>query len=360
LRLSFLYGIPFGRWMQLLWENGFRVSPRYAGRAARITAFSVLSSGFRLLESVLCKTPTEIPSHPPLFVLGHWRSGTTWLHYLLTQDQRFAFPTVFDTAYPHSFLLWPDKRRAILEPLVENKRPQDNIHVDLGSASEDDMAMAVLSGRAFYNAWSFPAHYDRYQKGLSFRDVPAGEVEKWKAHHTSFHERLLHRYRKPMVFKSPGHTARMALLLKMYPDARFVHITRHPYDLVRSNLFLFGVWKKHYAFLQAPDLSDLEGRILASCRSMYDAFYEDLPTLPEGRICHLKYEDLETDPMGEMARIYEELGLPDFEAARPGLQTYVDTLVDYRKNELPPLADDFRERIRIGLGREMRKWGYMP
>src|SRR5215207_1921325 len=88
-----LAGITLGDWLSLLRDNRFRVSPRYLPRAAAITWSSVTNSLVRWLEERrhgAAIDAAEVPA--PLFVLGHWRSGTTLLHDLLATDDRFACP----------------------------------------------------------------------------------------------------------------------------------------------------------------------------------------------------------------------------------------------------------------------------
>src|ERR687898_1435915 len=46
----------------------------------------------------------DVKVREPLFVLGHWRSGTTYLHNLLALDKRFAHPNVWRVLNPHTFL----------------------------------------------------------------------------------------------------------------------------------------------------------------------------------------------------------------------------------------------------------------
>src|SRR5262245_21630537 len=41
----------------------------------------------------------------PLFIVGHWRSGTTFLHYLLSLDREsFRYPTTYQCLFPTIFL----------------------------------------------------------------------------------------------------------------------------------------------------------------------------------------------------------------------------------------------------------------
>ena len=59
----------------------------------------------RLLGDDIAKT--EMPD--PVFILGHWRSGTTLLHGLMAQDDQFAYPRIYQVSNPHSFLQPADR-----------------------------------------------------------------------------------------------------------------------------------------------------------------------------------------------------------------------------------------------------------
>lgn len=86
-------GITFGRWLRMLRENDFAVDLPYWGRAAAITVLSIQNSLLAAFENFWYRqriSATKI--EPPLFILGIWRSGTTHLHNLLAQDDRFAYP----------------------------------------------------------------------------------------------------------------------------------------------------------------------------------------------------------------------------------------------------------------------------
>ncbi len=100
-----LEGMTFGDWWRLLWKQHFAVSPLSWPRIAFQMTVSLANSINRVLERrAYGSRLEEVEIPPPLFVLGHYRSGTTHLHYLLTLDPRFAFPNVFQTFNPHIFL----------------------------------------------------------------------------------------------------------------------------------------------------------------------------------------------------------------------------------------------------------------
>lgn len=99
-------GMKFGDWMRLLRANGFRVRPRCWPKAAFATLFSLAQTPVSRLEHALFDRRTAAePIRPPVFILGHWRNGTTLLHNLLAVDGRFAFPKVYEVVAPHTFLL---------------------------------------------------------------------------------------------------------------------------------------------------------------------------------------------------------------------------------------------------------------
>jgi hypothetical protein len=101
----FLGGISFGDWLRLLRKTEFAVDPLYWPRAALLTLGSLSNSISRWREQRRYGTAiTAQKVLPPLFILGHWRTGTTHLHNLLAVDRRFAFPNNYQVCYPHTFL----------------------------------------------------------------------------------------------------------------------------------------------------------------------------------------------------------------------------------------------------------------
>ena len=98
-------GLTFGKWCQLLRENRFAVTPSCLPRAIAISFQSIQNTLFHWTDQRrLGSELKDVVVPPPLFVLGHWRNGTTLLHNLLTVDQRFAFPNNYQSLFPNSFL----------------------------------------------------------------------------------------------------------------------------------------------------------------------------------------------------------------------------------------------------------------
>src|SRR5437763_4198338 len=142
-------GVTYGDWAALLRENRFAIDPCYWLRAQSITAQSLVNSPIRLREerAFLPKIiPVEIPT--PVFILGHWRSGTTHLHHLLAVDRRFACPNVYQTSFPNTFLTTEARSSRFVGAIIPRTRPMDNVRQAPDSPSEDEFATCALTLRS--------------------------------------------------------------------------------------------------------------------------------------------------------------------------------------------------------------------
>ena len=342
---------------RLLRENGFAIDGPYWGLLAFFGAAGLVNWVKKRRESrTYGAAVAEMEVKRPLFILGHWRSGTTLMHELLARDERFAYPTLLESLRPHTFLSEQDGTGRLLSRLPAQKRPMDNVHLSFASPSEDEWALAQISLRSPVIAWMFPRHAQYYERYLTFRDVPEREVEQWKGAMVTFLKKLTYRYRRPLILKSPPHTGRIRLLLDLFPDARFVHIHRNPYHVFRSTRRFYKRGLPLLRF-QRPE-KGLTDTILRRYQLMYDAFFEQRGLIPEGRYCEIAFEELEGDMLGQVEQLYGQLGLEDFQRVEPQLHAYVDSISGYKKNKYPPLPQRLRERIARTWRPSFLEWGY--
>jgi hypothetical protein len=353
-----LAGVTVGDWLKLLRENRFSIDPAYLVRAAAISCAAIGNSAFRWYEDRRYGPRwKDLKVAPPLFILGHWRSGTTHLHYLLCRDDRFACPTFYQALYPHTFLTTERSFSGPQAFLLPQRRPYDNVWMDLKVPCEDEFAMSVSCFHSSYVAGVFPRRARHYDQFLTFRNAPPRAVEEWKAALQRLTKKLTLKHGKPLILKSPPHTGRIKLLLEMFPGAKFVHIHRDPCAVFPSFVHTYTTGLP-YGRLQRTDRFDWTGRIIRQYREMYDAFFEQRPLIPPGDFHEVRYEDLELDPVGEVRKLYEALGLPEFARVEPELRRYVASLSGYRKNTFAPLPAETRRRLGAEWKRCFEEWGY--
>jgi hypothetical protein len=353
-----LAGITVGDWLKLLSENRYSVDSAYLLRAASTSLCAVSNSIFRWCEERRYgRAWAGLPVPPPVFVLGHWRSGTTHLHYLLGLDDRFACPTFYQVMFPHTFLTTERHFSGLTAFLLPERRAYDNVRVDLTVPCEDEFAMCACGQMTPYLSGVFAsraAHYDRF---LTLRNAPPRAVEEWKSWLRLFFRKLMLRHGKPLILKSPPHTGRIKLLLEMFPNARFIHIHRDPYAVFQSFVHTYATGLP-FGRLQRTDQVDWTERLIRQYRELYDAFFEERGLIPAGRFHEMGYEQLERDPVGEMRKLYEALGLPAFEHVEAALRTYLRAQADYQKNAFRTLPANDRRRIAGEWRRCFEEWGY--
>lgn len=357
---NYLSGITAGRWLRLLAENRFDVDLVYAHRVAFVSLLALMNSAWAALEELRFRraiAATKI-EHPPLFVLGHWRSGTTHLHNLLALDTRqFAFASTYEVVSPSTFLTTQALNTRLFGWMVPKTRPMDNMELSFAAPQEDELALAILSLRSLYFTITFPRRDEHYARYLTFRGAPAEDVRAWCDALVWFAKKLTLRHGRALLLKSPCHTARVRLLLETFPGARFVHIHRDPYTVFQSSRHYFdtAAW---YTYLQRPDRTKLDEEILRRYALLYEAYFEERALVPPGRLHEIAFADLERDPVGELRRTYAALGLSDFAGFEPRLSEYVSSLKDYTKNRHRELAPELRRRVAAEWRSSFEAWGY--
>jgi omega-hydroxy-beta-dihydromenaquinone-9 sulfotransferase len=353
-----LQGMTLGDWWAFLRRHHFAVGLPHWPRAMIQTAVSASNSVTAGIERMRFGRRIEAAQvRAPLFVLGHYRSGTTHLHNLLALDPQFAAPTFFQMLNPHTFLSTERWAAPVVGHLVGRRRLQDEMAMGVGVPSEDEFGSCAMTGLSPYMGWCFPEDGAVYERYLTFRDVPENELVRWKHTLMTLFKKLTVRYGRPLVLKSPPHTARIRLLLGLFPDARFVHIHRDPYVVFRSTRHMIRAVQVFYHLRDGP-LQDGEDGIIAVYNEMYDAYFEERGFVPAGRLCEVSYEDLEREPVGVVGSVYESLALSGFEDVKPRLEGYLKTIAGYRKNRHDDLPDELRQRIAREWGRSFDEWGY--
>ena len=350
-----LYGMTLGEYVRLLRKHRFAVAPAFWPRAAFMAGMGALNSIVSSYENrVYGPEVASARVRPPLFILGHWRSGTTLLHNLLATDEQFAYPTTYQVLNPHTFLTTERFSRFLF--VSPSTRMMDNIPLNASVPFEDEFATCGTL-RSPFLTWVFPRDAEEYHKYLTFRGVADRDVAEWTAALTLFYRKLTWKYDRPLLLKSPPHTGRIKLLLQMFPDARFVHIHRNPYAIFQSTQRQAQVSLRTMG-LQRFDVRHTTDLVIERFKIMYDAFFEERPLIPANRFHEVSFEELEQDPVGQVKQMYDGLDLPGFSAMQPRLRHHVDSTVNYRKNTYSDLSSSLRRDVGRAWRRNFEEWGY--
>jgi hypothetical protein len=354
-------GCTLSAWLRILRDNRFSIDFPFWPRAVLAALGAVPNSLVGFLENRLYHRAVEqTPIEPPLFILGAWRSGTTHLHNLFAKDDRFAFPNQYQVTYPNTFLLTESSSAWLIAKCMPHQRPQDAMTFGIKEPQEEDFAMCVLTGQASMMTMAFPRNIPFYVRFMTMADLTSAELRRWKEYYVHFLKKVTYKHRRPLVLKSPANTARIGLLLELFPDARFVNIHRNPYDVFCSTTHTWrtaGRWWQ----LQRTNYDDDDGintQLLQQTKILYDGYFNQRSLIPPGRLYDMAFEDLERDPINQVRKVYEALQLPNFEYVDQPLTDYVRTLKGYRKNTFAELPPDWRRQVHIELWQCFDEWGY--
>jgi hypothetical protein len=351
-------GCDFITWMRLLFRNRCAVEWRYWYIAVIITCVSFSHTLLRIVQGALFGRDirrTELKG-PPIFLLGHWRTGTTLLHELMICDERFGYPTTYECMDPNHFLLTEGVFTRWLRFLMPSSRPMDNMKAGFDRPQEDEFALCMMGAGSPYSMIAFPNHPPEKQEYLDLDQVPPKGLRRWKRIFKHFLRCVTYKTGKRLVLKSPPHTARIPTLQQMFPDAIFIHIVRDPYVVFPSTVNLWRTLYKTHG-LQTPTYQGLEGHVLQTFTRMYEKLEAGKKLLAPQQFYELRYEDLTKDPVAEMKKIYDHFQLGGFEQYLPRLQAYLASVKGYETNKYQ-LSDAQKAEISQRWGEVMRRYGY--
>jgi hypothetical protein len=342
-----LTGAPLGRIIRLLRRN--RVRPAALPRLLPSLWVGVWASYWaRREEAVYGARLRELPTpRDPLIIVGHWRTGSTFLHQLLTLDPKLAAPTTLQCVLPQGFLVAGRYVEPVMRRTLSPTRPMDQVRLAPEEPHEDEFALLRMIEHSPLERLIFPrsARYFLLDEGPRF--VRETEVPEWGRALAGFVKKVGFAAGRRVVLKNPFHSVRIPLLEQLFPEARYIHIRRDPLAVIPSTQRMWAILGKSLTlggWWGPPRIEE----IVEVYQRMATRLEADLAALPAGRRAEVRFEDLEADPVGTLRALYAALDTPFEPAFRNGVQTFLDGLRGYRKNTYAldaGVASLIRERL---------------
>ena len=328
-----LFGISLRNWIQLLEKNG-GVDSTYLKRGVFITLTSIFTSPARTLFKIKYNSKikqTKI-KHPPVIIIGHWRTGTTYLHELISQDPQFCYVSLWNTLLPDSFLILEPLKK-FLSNFLPKQRPMDEIKVAIDGPYEEEAGIAVLSLWSFFHCLHFARNAEeQYLKSIHFDDLNSEEIKQWKNNYLKFMKTVSYANNgKRLLIKNPANTARITTLLELFPDANFIHIYRNPYKVYLSTMKMRNRVLDKLA-LQNAKQEEIEKQVIENYKRLMKSYFKQKTQIPKDKLVNIKYEDLVSNPIEQVKKIYSKFNLPGLKNALPEMQKYLEKQKDYKTN----------------------------
>ena len=330
-----LAGTTLVNFFKVLLENRCAIDWQFFPKALYVLLMILAIAPLRFLEHR--KYDEQIRKTPvikPVFIIGHWRSGTTYLHYLMGQDKNLGYVSTADTLDPSIFLRYEKILDNIVDQSLPKKRPMDNLEMQYNLPYEEEYAIANLCPYSFYHGWYFPRAIHRYfTRYVLYEGVDQHVVEEWKQTYQYFLQKITLKYHgKQIMLKSLVNTAKIKCILQLYPDAKFIHLMRNPYDVYLSTLDLYKGILPLFSF-QHIDPDHFDRAVIDIYKGLYTRYLEEKHLIPQENLIEIRYEDFIKDPMRTLETIYGNLNLKGFNKAKPAFQRYLDKHANYKRNE---------------------------
>jgi omega-hydroxy-beta-dihydromenaquinone-9 sulfotransferase len=330
-----LAGMRLGMLTKLVRRLGISWRPKYLARLFFLLQGGLWSSLLAWRENRLNgKRISEAPNPPPpVFIVGHWRTGSTYLHQLLNCDPALNAPTIFQCSFPESFISARSFAVPIMFPFVRGHRPMDNVKVGLNEPHEDEYALFRLSGFSPLERFIFPRN-ERYflLNDETFLPTNQSSLATWKTSLLRFVKKLHFASGQRAVLKNPFHSLRIPLLRELFPEALFIHIHRNPLNVIPSTVHMWSVFGRQNAMRSEwspPSVAD----VISGFSYISTRLKDDLAGLPQERCASIAFEELEQDPIKIMKDVYSRLGLDFSEATATNITKFLHANANYKKNE---------------------------
>ncbi len=344
---------------RLLRGHNVHWTPLTIRRTAFLIQSALWSTLFARVEQVRYGRKMAASDCPPdpIFIIGHWRTGTTYLHQLLNLHPGFHAPTLFEVAIPEGFMVSGGYYKPVMNYLVPSVRPMDNVVLGMNEPQEDEYALLRMTGFSPLCRLIFPEEKEFFLKKIPGFLPQGQQLELWKSKLQIFFKKMTCRTGKTIISKNPFNALRIPLLAELFPGARFIHITRHPEDVIPSSIHMFRIVQQQNIMNR-----NFHNPITADIIPLLDHFWttirNEMDALDPRRTTWIRYEDLVAKPNETVENLLKTFNLPVPPDFGKKLTEYTRNLSGYQTNKYS-LPEEDRHQIRKALGHHYQAFGYL-
>lgn len=248
-------------------------------------------------------------SKNPVFILGAWRSGTTFLHELMACHSGFYTPQTWQVMSPSTFGIMgmPNASKCLM-------RPMDDFTIDTNSPQEDEFALLALGFPSLYRSFLDPRRIDELSSLLDLKtwERPNLAERKW----LQFLEQVQESSKgigKRLLLKSPNHSFRFPMLKRNFPAMKGVWIIRNPEEIWQSNRRLWPVMAEQYG-LASIEYGKLEGFLYELIVATGNALRHWSSALSPKDLVVISLDELKSNPICVVKSIFKRLDICELDS----------------------------------------------
>jgi omega-hydroxy-beta-dihydromenaquinone-9 sulfotransferase len=333
---------PFGAEMLEWIRAGGR--PDRAGTATRLAICWQAFWFERQLWLQRCLPPASVPRPDPLFIVGLWRSGTTFTHELLGSLPGMMTPATWQCVNASALRLRrpPSAGKSVV-------RPMDAFSIGALSPQEDEFALLALGAPSVYRGFFDPRRLAELADWLDEASWTGEAFAVWLAKWREFCANVSAGRSGRLLLKSPAHTFRIQALAHAMPAAAFVWLTREPAELFFSNRKMWLSMFRQYA-LWNWSTHELDVFLLRAMDSAAQCLEGATRALPPDRLVIVDFHRLIEAPVDVIDAIMSRLGMVDATSTRSAIESKAASASYpsdvYQSEDLPSASESVFERFR--------------
>ena len=333
-----LVGTKANRFISMIVRNnGF--SLKYINRFVFILNVGVWASIFSFFEKMFYwrKIKYAKIEKDPIFIVGNWRTGSTYLFQLLALDHQFNFPTFIQASNPDHFLISRFFFAPVMKRFIGNKRPMDNVKVGVDEPQEDEYALLKISEGSILEDFIFPKKRSFFLDGLT--DYSPNDKVHFISRFKKFLQKISINSNKQIVLKNPFHSLRIPLIKEEFPDSKYIHIYRDPEKVVPSTIHMWNIFGKQNLLKGVWHVPTVK-QIAEIYKNIIITIRKEFSTLDKNQFIEKQYEELEQNPVTSIKNIYKQLNLEFTSSYERKLTEYSNELRSYKKNKFNVSSKD--------------------
>jgi len=322
-----------------------------------------------LMDRFLFSAYRRVEVKAPIFILGHPRSGTTFLQRLLTQTRDFAAFEAWEMAFPALTI------RGLIAPLMHRLAARGRgvvvsaeigHQVQLTEIDEDEALFLHLLDTEMITTISPIGFVDRELDRLLFHDQQPHEQCAIRFFADLWKRQLFHTGRSRLISKLPPSALRTKTLLKVFPDAKIIYLARSPLEVISSFLSLHRNGIQRLVGLdrlsEAHKRFFFERKYRVSVRwYTYMHHLIENREIPDDQLLEITYDEQIRDLRGTIQKIVDFVGIE----ISPALQARIDVMCAapprYQREHTNYALEEFyltEERIRSDLKPIFDRYGF--
>ncbi len=299
----------------------------------------------------------------PVFIIGHPRSGTTFIHHLFTQTDEMAAFTTWQLLFPAL------TARLIVKPIVRlltRKQPMVLIpesaghQIALDSVEEDEMLFLHNHDTQFVIIGTPLGFAEKDYREIRFHDLqPRKKRISSALFLKSIFQRHIYYTGKTQIFaQTHFSTHRIKTLLEVFPDARFIYMHRMPEETLPSYFSLNYntldiLWGMHR--FTEKQKANFNNRRYAASLELYRYFYElwHNNEIDKERVLIVDYKKLRSELMSMFDQIVEFTGINPSDELRSAVEQQAEKQKSYKRKHKVKTLSDFgidNDRVRKDFG----------